>query len=66
MEEVHAIEMSANMEDGVVKAEVKVDIIDALKELAKASENTIDDILVEIVAAGAAGMDWKGVAKKYL
>ena len=60
------IEMSAKMEDGVVKAEVKVDLIDALRELAKRSNNTIDDALVEIVAAGAGGMDWKGVAKKYL
>ena len=65
-EEINAVELSAKIEDGVVLAEVKVDVIDALRDLAKQSDNTIDDAIVEIVAAARGNMDWKGVAKKYL
>lgn len=46
---------------GVV--ELKVDLIAELKELAKSTENTIDDQLVNLVELARQNLDWKGVAK---
>lgn len=65
-EEIKAVKINVSMEDGVIIASQQIDIIDALEDLAKQSENAIDDVLVKIVKAAKDGMDWKGVAKEYL
>lgn len=46
---------------GVV--ELKIDLIAELKELAKKTDNTIDDQLVNLVELARQNLDWKGVAK---
>ena len=61
-----AIVAEAKVEDAVLSISAKVDIIAALAELAKKTENSIDDSLVKIVEAARDGADWKGVAKKIL
>ena len=46
---------------GVV--DLKIDLIAELKELAKKTDNTIDDQLVNLVELARQNLDWKGVAK---
>ncbi len=64
--ESNAIQVSAKVQNAVAIGEVRVDVIEVLRELAKQSDNTIDDSLVEIVATAKGNADWKGVAKGYL
>lgn len=65
-EQGKSVSVNVIMENGVVKAGVHVDIIEALRALAKQSDNTIDDTLVEIFAKAQEGLDWKGFAKEVL
>ena len=60
--EVKAISAKAEVVDAVVVVEARVDIVEALRELAKKTDNKIDDSLVEMVALAARNLDWKGVA----
>jgi len=61
-----SVSYGVKVEDAVLVAEVKVDVMDLLKEMAKKSDNTIDDALVAIVAAAKDKMDWRGVAKTHM
>lgn len=65
-EKVNAISAEVKVVDGILIVSAKADIVEALRELAKQSDNTIDDVLVSIVAAAKDNMDWKGVAKGLL
>lgn len=62
------VNASVSLEDAVLvaKVEVRVDLIDELRKLAKKSDNTIDDGLVEMIAMGKSNLDWKGFAKGIL
>lgn len=66
MEDEKGIKLAVELEDGVIKAGVHVDIVEVLKELAKQSTNSIDDMLVELVAKARDNADWKGLAKSFL
>lgn len=64
--EEFSIKASVSLEDGVLNVLSSVDIVLALEKLAERSDNSIDDVLVKIVAAARDNMDWKGVAKEFL
>jgi len=61
----NALEVSARVENANIIAEAKIDVIEALRQMAKRSDNTIDDNLVNMVAMARDNMDWKGVSKEY-
>jgi len=60
--EEKALQAKVEVVDGVIKVSAELDVVEALKELAKKSDNSIDDGLVAIVEAAKANLDWKGVA----
>lgn len=65
-EDVQAITAEVKIEDAVLIISAKVDVVDALRVLAKQSDNTIDDQLVEMLALARGNADWKGYAKGIL
>lgn len=62
-EEVKAIEIHANVEDGVLHVKVKADIVDLLDDLAK--DNQTASWLVDVVEKMRDQIDWKGIKKEY-
>lgn len=52
------------VEDAKVMVIAELDIVEALRELSKKTDNTIDDALVEMVAAARDGLDWEGMKKE--
>ncbi len=64
--EKQAVSVAVEVTDAVLTASIKADFIQVLRELAKKSDNTIDDSLVEMVALAAKNLDWKGYAKGIL
>ncbi len=65
-DEKTAVTFEVKMEDAVLTASAKVDIVEVLREEAKKTTNTIDDSLVEMVALARGNADWKGYAKGVL
>ena len=61
-----SIKAKVEMVDGVIKAGLEIDIVDAAEEMAKKSDNTIDDALVKLLKAARSNLDWKGMAKEIL
>lgn len=61
-----AVTVEVFVKDAVIHASAKADIIEVLRDLAKKSDNTIDDALVEMVALARDNADWKGYAKGIL
>jgi len=65
-EEIKAVAAEIKIEDAVLIASIKVDVMDILEDMALKTENTIDDMLVQIVKSARDGLDWKGLAKELL
>lgn len=60
------VTVEVKVENAVLTASAKVDLVGVLRDIAKDSKNTIDDALVEMVSLAAQGLDWKGYAKGIL
>lgn len=65
-DEKTAVTFEVKVEDAVLTASFKADVVEILRDLAKKSDNTIDDQLVEMVALARGNADWKGYAKGIL
>lgn len=65
-EEKKAVTVEAKVEDAVIILNARADVVEVLRDLAKKSDNTIDDALVEMVAMARGNLDWKGYAKGIL
>jgi hypothetical protein len=65
-EEKQNVTIEVKVENAVLTAAVKADLVGVLRDLAKDSSNSIDDALVEMVALAAQNLDWKGYAKGIL
>jgi D-alanyl-D-alanine carboxypeptidase len=61
-----AVTAEVKIEDAVIHITAKADLIEVLRDLAKKSDNTIDDALVEMVNMARQNLDWKGYAKGVL
>ncbi len=48
--------------DGVIMVNAQVDIVEVMEHLAKQSDNTVDDMVVNIVRMAKSNLDWKGYA----
>lgn len=64
--EEKAVSVSVDVTDAILTASIKADFIAVLRDLAKKSDNTIDDSLVEMISLAAKNLDWKGYAKGVL
>lgn len=64
--ENYGVEVEIKMEDAVLSVAAKADLVEIARELAKKSDNTIDDHLVEMLALASKAADWKGYAKQIL
>ena len=64
--EESAVSIEVKVEDAVIILAGKIDIVEVLKELAKKTDNTIDDQLVQMVSLAKGQADWKGYAKGIL
>ncbi len=65
-DEKTAVVAEVKIEDAVIHITAKADLVEVLRDLAKKSDNTIDDALVEMVAMARGNLDWKGYAKGVL
>lgn len=61
-----AVKAKAEVVDGVLMVQAQVDIVDVMDQLAKQSDNTVDDVLVNIVKMAKSNLDWKGYAVEAL
>ena len=61
-----AVTAEVKIEDAVIHVTAKADLVEVLRDLAKKSDNTIDDALVEMVNMARQNLDWKGYAKGIL
>jgi len=66
MENKTAVTAEVKVEDAVILITAKADLVEVLRDLAKKSDNTIDDALVEMVSMARQNLDWQGYAKGIL
>lgn len=62
----NSVQAQVKIEDAVLIVSARVDVIEVLRELAKRTDNKIDDQLVEMLALARSNADWKGYAKGIL